>query len=346
MKSIGVKIVALIFVLISPSALGQTTPDISAIQILDNSIKFCGGEKRIAAIQSTSLTYLLTQSDQSVAIIEEKRKSGQKYVQSVLSKTHIPQTTFFDGVKMSVVNGSSVNHIDNLETIDEIRLKTYNLIQYGYKKLGYKLTRLQDKKFRNFDCYVVDAEAGNGYITTNFFDKTNNRLLMVVYPNGNKSIMIDYILKDSVLFNSHVVNTFAGSDQVQDLSLQDAEVNVRINDLWFKCPYQDSVVTPASIKIGTFASTIGTKTFFARNDISQDYFDEQAKLIQRRFLKWTSEDTFVLYEEMARRNSDPAAEPEIMVRIISWDEDEYVCHWIGGKYTDTQDYKKYSERQR
>ena len=333
------KIVTLLVLFISYTARGQTNGELTAGQILDNSITFCGGEKRLARIQSTDLTYLLTQPDQSIAIINEKRATGEKYVQSVLSKTHIPQTTFFDGAKLTRVIGSAVKRVDDIETVDEVKLRTFNVIQYGYKKLGYKLIRHPDKKFKNFDCYVIDAKAKNGYTTTNFFDKTSFRLLMVVYPGGNKSVMMDYIIKDSVLFNSHIVNTFSDSDKLQDLSLQSAEVNPNISDLWFTCPYKDKVVVRPAIKVGAFASTNGEKTVFVRTDISQDYKDEQDKLTNRRFVKWVSEDTFVLTDEMAMRNAVAPPESETLVRIISWDDDEYVCHWISGRYTDTQDYR-------
>lgn len=338
------RIAALLILFISHAAPGQSADDLTATQILDRSLEFCGGEKRLNGIHSTDMTYLLTQPDQSIAIISEKRRTGQKYVQSVLSKTHVPQTTFYDGQKMTHVAGSAVTHFDEVENVDEVKLKTYSLIQLGYKKLGYKLSRLPDKKFRNFDCYVVDAKASNGYTTTNFFDKTNFRLIMVIYPGGNKSIMIDYILKDSVVFNSHIVNTFAGSDKLQDLSLHNVDVNTPVSDLWFTSPYTDKVVIPPSIKAGSFESTNGENTFFVRTEISQDYKDEEGKLINRRFLKWTGEDTFVLIDEMAMRNAAGSPESETLVRIISWDEDEYVCHWISGRYTDTQDYRLVGRR--
>ncbi|MEB2774484.1 hypothetical protein SYJ56_04155 [Algoriphagus sp. D3-2-R+10] len=329
----------LILLLLSVIALGQSTDELTAEQILDSSIVFCGGEKRIAEIESSSVNYLLVQPDKSTAVVTEKRKSGQKYVQSILSMTHVPQTTFFDGKKLSKVNGSSVIQVDNIKSIEEIKLRTYNQVQYGYKMLNYKLTRLSDKKFQHFDCFVIDAEADNGYITTNFFDKTDFRLLMVIYPNGNKSLMIDYFFKDSVLFNSHIVNTFANSDDKQILKLQHVHLNTNISELWFNCPYQDSAYTPPHIKTGKFESTNGEKTLFTRTEKSQDYYDDHGKIILRRFLKWANNNTYGLINENAIKENDTSPESEILVRIISWDDDEYVCHWISGKYTDTQDYK-------
>ncbi|MFD2515437.1 hypothetical protein ACFSRY_16310 [Pontibacter locisalis] len=329
----------LFLLLISTVAIGQTRDDLTAKHILDSSIIFSGGEERISKIESSSINYLLIQPDESTAIITEKRKIGQKYVQSILSMKHVPQTTFFDGTMVTRVDGSSITQIKDLDVMEEVKLRTYNQIQYGYKALNYELTRLPDKKFNNFDCYVVSAKADNGYTTMNFFDKTNFRLLMVVYPNGNKSLMIDYMFKDSILFNSHIVNTFADSDEKQVLRLQHADLNVDISDLWFNCPYKDKVYTPPHIKSGEFESTNGDKTVFTRTEKSQDYKDDQGKLIMRRFLKWTNNDTYGLIDEKAIKNNDSSPESLILVRIISWDDKEYVCHWIAGKYTDTQDYK-------
>lgn len=335
------KILTAIIILLSPGILlGQGSNSLTAGQILNSSIKFSGGESRIKSIKSADANYLLIQPDKSTAVINEKIKTGQKYVQSVLSMTHVPQTTFFNGKILSRVDGSSAIHVDSLTKIEEIKLKTYSQLQYGYRALGYKVTRLPDKKFENFDCYVLNAEAPNGYITMNFFDKTNYRLLMVVYPNGNKSLMIDYVFQDSVLFNAHILNTFAGSSEVQELRLQNVTLNPDIAEIWFNCPYDKDVYIPAYIKTGHFESINGTKTEFIRSATSQDYKDETGRFVKKRILKWwTYHDTYGLIDEKAIQNNDKSPESQILVRIISSNKEGYVCHWIAGKYTDTQDYK-------
>lgn len=280
---------------------GQNQNDLTAIQIIDSSIVFCGGESKISKIESSRINYLLRQPDQTTAIINVQVKTGKKYVQSVLSKNHVPQTTFFDGDKISRVNGNSVVHMTNLQPQDEVELKTYNQIQYGYKKLGYKLSRMPDQKFKNFDCFVINATTNNGYETMNFFDKTNFRLIMVVYPNGNKSLLIDYVFKDSVLFNSHILNTFTNSDEIESLKIQTIELNPTISDMWFKCPYSDKVEIPQFIKTGKFVSSNGADTKFTRTDISMEYIDEKGNVELRRFLTWgiVSPDSFGLIDEKA-----------------------------------------------
>ncbi len=334
------KILNTIIILLFPGMLcGQGANSLTAAQILNSSIEFSGGENRIKNIKSTDANYLLIQLDKSTAIINQKIKTGEKYVQCILSMTHVPQTTFFNGKVLSTVNGSSVTHVDSLNEIEEIRLKTYSQLQFGYKTLGYKLTRLPDKNFQNFDCYVISAAASNGYTTVNFFDKKNYRLLMVVYPSGNKSLMVDYVFQDSVLFNTHVINTFTDSNTVQELRLQQVELNPGIADIWFNCPYERDLSIPDYIKTGQFESTTGPRTEFVRSANSQDYKDETGKLIGRRFLKWINDDTYRLIDHKAIQNKDLSPESEILVRIISWDKQGYVCQWIAGKYTDTQEYR-------
>ncbi len=319
----------------------QKQDKLTANQIVDSSIVFCGGEARISKINSVQTTYELTQPDQSTAIINNKLKTGEKYIQCVLSKTHFPQTTFFNGEKISRVDSNSVIHITDIQSKEEVKLKTYSQIQYGYKKLNYQLSRFPDQKFENFDCFVVAARANNGYTTINFFDKTNYRLLMIMYPNGNKSAMIEYVFKDSVLFNSHIVNTFAHSKDLQVIKMLSIDLNANISDTWFNCPYSDKVYVPEFIKTGQFVSTNGPATTFNRTKFSMDYTDDKGTVVLRRFLAWGigSPDTFGLIDEQALKNNDQSSSSQILVRVVSWDQYGYVCQWITDKYTDTQDYK-------
>jgi hypothetical protein len=330
------------FFLLPILVFGKNEQEMTASQIVDASLNFCGGEQRISKIESSEINYLLIFSDQKTATINEKRKEGEKYVQCVLSKTHMPQTTFFNSEKVSIVNGKSIRHFTDLKSKEEIKLKTYHLIQYGYKQLKYQLTRLPDKKFEVFDCFVVQAQAENGYTTINFFDKTNFRLLMVAYPSGNKSLMIDYLFKDGVLFNSHIQNTFPNTEEKQIFRLWNVTLNPRIEDIWFNCPYSDTLVIPKHIRTGKFISTNRADTRFTRTEVSMDYTNEEGNIILRRFLLWMnvlSSDLFGLINEEALKNNDRSSNSEILVRIISWDENGYVCQWITETNTDTQDYK-------
>lgn len=316
----------------------QKQEKLTANQIVDSSIVFCGGEARISKINSVQINYLVIEPNDSTETFNEKLKTGEKYVQCMLSRNYIPQTTFFNGEKISMVDGKSVIHITDIEPKEEAKLKTYGVIQYGYKKLNYQLSRLPDEKFTNYDCFVVAATAKSGYTTVNFFDKITYRLIMVIYPNGDKSCLIDYIFKDGVLFNSHIVNIFAKSKELHTWNLISVDLNKDISDTWFNCPYSDKVFVPEYIKTGKFVSTNGEPTTFTRNNISMDYTNDKG-IVLRRFLAWLSPDAFGLIDEQAFKNNDKSSSSQILVRVVSWDQNGYVCQWITDKYTDTQDYK-------
>jgi hypothetical protein len=145
---------------------------------------------------------------------------------------------------------------------------------------------------------------------------------MVVYPNGNKSAMIEYIVKDDVLFNSHIVNTFAGSEDLQILKLHTIDLNVNISDSWFDCPYTDKIDVPERIKLGKFKSTNGAETTFDRTATAMDYTNDKGEITLKRLIKWNaiSPDTFVLVDEDAVKGNIQSGASEILVRIVSWDK--------------------------
>jgi len=160
-----------------------------------------------------------------------------------------------------------------------------------------------------------------------------------MYPSGNRSIMMDYIFKDGVLFDSKVGNGFANSDDIQTLNLLGVHLNEDISNIWFNCPYSDKVYVPKDIKIGQFTSTNGAPTIFTRTKISMDYTNDKGNVELRRFLTWVSPDTFGLIDEKDFKNNDQSSKSQILVRVVSWDAYGYVCQWITDDNTATQDYK-------
>ena len=153
--------------------------------------------------------------------------------------SHINQTTIYDVRKVTKINGLSLSESKQLKTLDEIKLKTYS---------RYTIERKNDVKFKNFNCYVLKATSKSGYSTLNYFDRKNFRLLMVIYPNGNKSLMIEYEFKNSTLINSHIVNTFANSEEKQIIKLGKYQTKRKYSDLWFNCPYNKTVLVPENKK--------------------------------------------------------------------------------------------------
>lgn len=316
----------------------QQIDSLTASEILDKSIKFCGGEKNIKKIENTELSYVyLTDNDNKVSI-SDKVVCGKKYSQSILSYDYQSQSTFFDGNVLSRVDGDNIKHVSEITKVEEIKLKTYNQVQFGYVEEGYELTRMEDERFNHFDCYVVKATAKSGYSTVNFFDKTNFRLLMIVYPNGGKSCMIKYKFVDDVLFNSTILNITPEKEQ-QRLILLSAKNNISISDLWFVCPYDSTLQVPLEVKTGSF-NPINSTSSLERTDFTQTEIFDQGNSKFVMYLTWRNEDTYFMIDEKSLKANSDNSGLEVLVRIISWDKNGYICHFLSGDSFGNQEYKR------
>ena len=145
----------------------QTAAQLTASQVLDSSLAFCGGEK-LDALQASELSYTFFQKEGQPVSVVDVRKPGAAYTQSVLAKEYGPQTTFFNGKQVTVANDKGVTHFGAPERVIPMQLRLYHLPQQAYKKLAWKLERLADEQFEHINCYVVRATAPNGYIPPTF----------------------------------------------------------------------------------------------------------------------------------------------------------------------------------
>jgi hypothetical protein len=313
---------------------------LTAEDIINKSIEFCGGNENIKKIASTELTYKLIDADSSIASVIIKRKQASRYLRSVLSTSHTPQTLYFDGAKVSFVEDLKIQHNDKLEEIEEVRLQTFDVIQYGYKELGYKFDRLNDQKFSHYDCLVVRATAKNGYSTLNYFDKTNFRLLMLVYPTGSKSVLTDFTFRDSVLFNTGIINVDKDLKQ-QILELQNIEINRPINTSWFTPPFKDKISIPEFIRTGNFKPVFGTPGLLTRNSFSQTETYNEGKSEFNLQVEWNNDYILSLTNsESVNTTGNVKTGDKILVKFLSWDENGYVCHYFSKGNGGTQEYIK------
>jgi hypothetical protein len=310
----------------------QSISDLTAEQIINLSINQIGGIQKLNAINTSELTYAYINANDEIASIIEKRNIGKNFTQSILSENHFAKTTFFDGKSIVKVDGENISKF-NLEKIkDEVRLKTYNHLQFGYKQLNFSLVRQKDENFKNFDCYVVNAKSKNGYSTINFFDKSDFKLVMVVYPSGDKSLLIEQIEKDGIMYNSHILNTNK-EEEISNLKLLDIKLNNPISKVWFHSPYSNNLKIKQDIKIGTFRPA-NSNSVLTRNESEQTETYGQNKVIKSE-LTWKSNDTFILKPKDSQMN-----QVNILVRIVSWNENEYVCHYKTEKAVGTQEYTR------
>lgn len=325
------KVLGLIIILfLVQIAFAQSTSDLTADEIINLSINQIGGAQKLKAINTSELAYAYINANDEVASIIEKRNIGKNFTQSILSENHIAQTTFFDGKSVVKVEGEKIRKFNLEKTEDELRLKTFNHLQFGYRQLNFSLVRLKDENFKNFDCYVINAKSKNGYITINFFDKSDFKLVMVVYPSGDKSLLIEQIEKDGIMYNSHILNTNK-EQEISNLKLLDIKLNNPISEVWFHSPYSNDLKIQQDIKIGTFKPS-NSNSILTRNQSEQTETYGQNKVIISE-LTWKSNDTFIL-----KPKDSQISQANILVRIVSWNENEYVCHYKTEKAVGTQEY--------
>ncbi len=309
----------------------------TAEEILDKSIALCGGVEKISKIKSTSLLYDLTTSDSSHTSLIMKRQYAQKYMQSTLSETNVSSSLHYDGSSCVAINGEDKMVVRDLASIDEMKLRLYDHIQFAYKQLGYELNRLEDQKFASFDCYTISATSKKGYMTLNYFDKTDFHLLMIIYPDGSKSVIQDYGYKDDVLFNTKVVNVDQNSNQTT-LMLQSVNLNTEINPLWFSPGKSKSTAVPLTIKEGTFIASNGI--VLNRTATVQTEKGPKGDWEHRLYLNWFNNYIYAMVNSRSVNKKPPYDTGDnILVKIVGWNESEYVCHFYTNRVSGTADYK-------
>lgn len=310
--------------------------DFTAKEILAKSIEFCGGRDSIAKINSSSLIYDLTTGDSGHGSVVEKRIIAKQYMKSVLLPGHVPKSMHYDGTALTGINGGDKTLISDLSEKEEVKLLTYNLPQYGYVELSFVVERIDDQQFNQFDCYVVRATSKSGYTTLNYFDKSNFRLIMIIYPKGNRSLLMGYVFKNNVLFNSKIVNVVNGLEQ-SILTLKRIDNNIDINPLWFRVSNTMPYAPPADVKDGAFTSNDGS--VLTRNGAVQT--EQNGSSTFKLFLTWIDTYTYSMaYDEGFLSQKEMKTKDIILVKIVSWNQYGYVCHYYSEGVGGTQDYKK------
>ncbi len=303
--------------------------EFSAQQIIDHSIAYSGGEAALSQIGTLELIYLHLDPEGKSASIVEKRKNNTHLTQSIISQNNDSQTTFYDGKSIVWVRGKSLKKFQDAAR-PEIKLKAFSNLLYGYQRLGYSYNRLKDEKFENFDCYVVEAKNADGFATVNFFDKSNFRHLMTIFPNGNKLLATEDSVYDGVRINKHVLETDSNG-KVSQLILVDAKINSGISNLWFTSPFEQSFVVPGDIRFGRFAA-VGTGTVVTRDGKNQT--EISGKATRNLQIDWKSDDMFEL------RTTEQLSGEGTVVRIVSWNNEGFVCHIMGLTAVGTDEFKK------
>jgi len=324
------------------SAVIFASTNYTASEILDKSIEFAGGEENIMKISSIEYEYDITINDKPGNSLIEKRIQGKKYMKSFLSMDYKSNSIHFNGKSFATIDDTILITSKDKRVIENGKLLTYHNIQLGYKLLKYEITRIEDIKFNEFDCYVIKATSNKGYSTINYFDKSNFRLIMVIYPNKSKSLLVSFSHKDDILYHTQIMN-IDSSGQKTIWTLEDFKTEATINKLWFNISTKENTNVPDDIKQGIFHPVFGTKTTVNRGKTIQTEVYNEGNSKFTLFVTWSNSNTMSLIN-LDSRSSNPdyilKKRDAILVKIPSWNSKGYVCHFLSNGNGGTQEYLK------
>ncbi len=225
------------------------------------------------------------------------------------------------------IQDETVKKITDPMEIEALLLQCYISIDHGYKKLGYKLERLDDQKFKNFDCYVVMTESPLGRKTLNYYDKKTGNLIMIIYPNQNRSLFIDYYQTQGIRCPSTILLADT-ENKITQSSLQKINYQNSLDTNWFNLPNEGIYKAPALFKTGTFRyinSNEGAKAIREKDKHTE--IAGQTKTEYR--IEWASSSDYLLYR--LKNASLPPTDDNIeyiKARIITWTGNKYYCQYI------------------
>jgi hypothetical protein len=300
---------------------------ITANQIIQRAIDSSGGDSKLASLHSVEfITQIITPENQ-VLSLAIKKKDFNKYYISTLSTSHVNSTTIYNNGNAVILKNDSSKSITDPLTLEDLQLQCFISIDYGYKKLGYKLTRLDDEKFQNFDCYTVLAESPLGNKTANYYDKKTGRLTMIIYPNEHKSVFIDFYKSEGLTAPSKVLMTDTRNTVTQS-SLQKLVYDNNLDPYWFTLAKEGKYQAPETFKTGVFK--------YVNSNDGAGFTREKDKHIETSSgqrteykIKWDGNSDYLLFR--LRNPAKPATDDNIeyfKVKIISWNNTKYYCQYI------------------
>jgi hypothetical protein len=319
-----------ILILSLTTAISAQENKITAEDIIQRAIDSSGGEAKLASLHAVEFISKIVTPENQVLSFAVKRKDFNKYYISTISISHVNSTTIYNNGNAVIIQNDSVKRITDPMMLEELLLQCYISIDYGYKKLGYKLTRIEDQKFENFDCYVVIAASPLGKKTANYYDKKTNKLIMVIYPNETKSIFIDFYQSNGLITPSKVLLTDTKNNITQSF-LQKLNYDNSLDSYWFNLSKEGKHQAPEIFKTGVFKyfnSNEGAQ--FIREKDTQVETSNGHKTEYK--IKWESNNDYLLF-----RLKNPAIPPTdenieyFKVKIIVWDNNKFYCQYISSE---------------
>lgn len=142
---------------VTANAQQNESKEVTAKDIIQRAIDNAGGDEKLKAVKSAEFISQIVIGNKDTLYVSVKRKGADKYYISVMSFRYQNTTTVFNSGKAVLIRHDTAESITDPFILEELALRCYSSVDYGYKKLGYKFSRIEDKQFTNFNCYGVLA---------------------------------------------------------------------------------------------------------------------------------------------------------------------------------------------
>lgn len=300
---------------------------LTASHIIQRAIDSSGGDKIFDLIKNVETISQIVTSKGDTLYFSVKRMNFDKYYISSLSLGYANTTTVYNKGKAALISNANAQQILDPLKLEELQLQSYISLEYGYKKLGYTLEREADQKFQNFDCFVVLASSPLGRTTINYYDKKTGNLIMIIYPNLNKSIFIDFYKAKGITCPSKIlmVDTLGA---ITSSTLTKLNYDETLDTNWFNIPTAGLYKAPKTFKTGIFKylnSTDDAKV--VREETKQTEIAGASKKEYK--IEWSTDNDYLIYRLKNAANPPTNDNIEyIKVRITSWTKNKYYCQYI------------------
>ena len=307
---------------------------LTAMAIVQRAIDNAGGDAKLEAVKSAEFISQLIVADKDTLSIVVKSKGYGKCYMSVLGFRYGSSTTLFNAGKAVLIKNDTVVPITDPKKLEELALRCYFSIDYAYKKLGYKLSRIEDLHQGNFNCYGVLAESPLGNRTANYYDMKTGNCTMIMYASGGRTVFTSFLPYRGVVYPRDAILGDAGGTFTRSY-LTEINIDENPDDNWFVLPPAGDRRPPVSFKAGRFRylSARDSLAIITRGENKQV---ERIKGSDTEYrIEWLGPSDYILY-----RLKNPAAPPTndniefIKTKITLWIGNKYYCHYLtsGNQY--------------
>lgn len=297
---------------------------LTAEQIVQRAIDNAGGDAKLAGISTAEfMSQLITATNDTLSISVKKKGNNRCYI-SVLSFAFENTTTVYNNGHAVLLKNDTATTITDADKLEQLALQCYPSVDYGYKKLGYKLTRVEDIQEGNFDCYGVIAESPLGSRTINYYDKKTGDCIMIVYGSGGRTVFMNHIPYHGLNYTRDVLLSDAEGHISRSL-LRDISIDENPDDKWFALPPTGAHRPPDVFKTGHFRYVNGGDSSIL---ITRDEH-KQVEGAKEYHIEWFTPGDYLL--SRLKDASAPVTNDNIefiKARITLWSGNRYYCQYL------------------